>query len=76
MFPPFYQTLLEKYLTASQLITIKMLVWLLQNQKQVKIERLAAALPIPIQQNSRRRHLQRFLKLDVKKCCFAMVSHH
>ena len=41
-----------------------MLVWLLQHQKQVRIERLAAALPLPIQQNSRRRHLQRFLTLD------------
>ena len=64
MLPTFYQTLLQKYLTQSQLITLKMLVWLLQNQKQVRIERLAATLPLPIQQNSRRRHLQRFLNLD------------
>ena len=42
-----------------------MLVWLLQSQKQVKIERLAATLPLPIQENSRRRHLQRFLSLNV-----------
>ncbi|WP_231510541.1 IS4 family transposase [Fischerella sp. PCC 9605] len=41
-----------------------MLVWLLQNQKQVRIERLAATLPLPIQQNSRRRHIQRFLTLN------------
>jgi hypothetical protein len=41
-----------------------MLVWLLQEQKQVKIETLAATLPLPIQQNSRRRHLQRFLNLN------------
>ena len=45
------------------MITLKLLVWLLQNQKQVKIERLAATLPLPIQQNSRRRHIQRFLNL-------------
>jgi hypothetical protein len=64
MLPTFYQSLLQKYLTRSQLITLKMLVWLLQHQKQVKIERLAATLPLPIQQNSRRRHLQRFLNLD------------
>ena len=61
MLPPFYQTILTKYLSNTQLITLKMLVWLLQNQKQVRIERLAATLPLPIQQNSRRRHLQRFL---------------
>jgi hypothetical protein len=64
MLPTFYQTLLQNYLTQSQLITLKMLVWLLQHQKQVRIERLAATLPLPIQQNSRRRHLQRFLNLD------------
>lgn len=64
MLPTFYQTLLRKYLTESQLITLKMLVWLLQHQKQVRIERLAATLPLPIQQNSRRRHLQRFLNQD------------
>lgn len=64
MLPTFYQTLLQKYLTQSQLITLKMLVWLLQHQKQVRIERLAATLPLPIQQNSRRRHLQRFFSLN------------
>jgi len=52
-----------QYLSEAQLITLKLLVWLLQNQKQVKIERLAATLPLPIQQNSRRRHIQRFLNL-------------
>ncbi|WP_208099120.1 hypothetical protein [Nostoc sp. 106C] len=64
MLPLFYQRLLEKYLTQSQLITLKMLVWLLQNQKQIRLERLAATLPLPIQENSRRRHLQRFLTLN------------
>ncbi|GAB1544740.1 hypothetical protein NUACC21_74160 [Scytonema sp. NUACC21] len=62
MLPPFYQTILEKYLSDRQLITLKMLVWVLQNQKEVRIERLAANLPLPIQENSRRRHIQRFLK--------------
>jgi len=37
-----------------------MLVWLLQVHKQVKTERLAACLPIPIFYDSRRRHLQKF----------------
>ncbi|MFN6562506.1 MAG: hypothetical protein RMY28_022310 [Nostoc sp. ChiSLP01] len=64
MLTSFYQNFLEKYLNKAQLITLKMLVWLLQNQKQVKIERLAATLPLPIQQNSRIRHLQRFLTLN------------
>jgi hypothetical protein len=63
MLPIFYQAQLQKYLSQSQLITLKLLVWLLQSQKQVKIERLAATLPLPIQHNSRRRHIQRFLSL-------------
>ncbi len=63
MLPQFYQSHLQNYLRETQLITLKLLVWLLQNQKQVKIERLAATLPLPIQQNSRRRHIQRFLNL-------------
>ena len=41
-----------------------MLVWLLQSQKQVRIERLAATLPLPILETSRRRHIQRFLSLS------------
>jgi len=36
---------------------------LLQSQKQVRIERLAAILPLPILQSSRRRHIQRFLQI-------------
>ena len=63
MLPSFYQKYLEKYLKPAQLITLKMVVWLLQSQKQVRIERLAAALPLPILENSRRRHIQRFLSL-------------
>jgi hypothetical protein len=64
MLPIFYQAQLQKYLSQPQLITLKLLVWLLQSHKQVKIERLAATLPLPIQHNSRRRHIQRFLSLN------------
>ena len=63
MFPSFYHEILEKYLTPAQLLTLQMLVWLLQSQKQVRIERLAASLPLPILQSSRRRHIQRFLQI-------------
>jgi hypothetical protein len=37
MLPSFYEPILSKYLSSTQLITLKMLVWLLQSQKQVKI---------------------------------------
>jgi hypothetical protein len=63
MLPSFYQKYLERYFKPAQLITLKMLVWLLQSHKNVKIERLAANLPLPILENSRRRHIQRFLAL-------------
>ena len=77
MLPIFYQAQLEKYLSQSQLITLKLLVWLLQSQKQIKIERLAATLPLPIQQNSRRRHIQRFLsrkRLSVVLLWFPLIK--
>jgi hypothetical protein len=63
MLPSFYHEILEKYLTPAQLLTLQMLVWLLQNQKEVRIERLAATLQLPILQSSRRRHIQRFLQI-------------
>jgi hypothetical protein len=48
MLPSFYHNILEKYLNPQQLFTLQMLVWLLQSQKQVRIERLAATLPLTI----------------------------
>ena len=63
MLPELYLTTLESQLSASQLLTLEMLVWLLQFHKQVRIERLAACLPLPILYESRRRHVQRFLIL-------------
>ena len=43
-----HQSHLEKYLTKSQILTLQLLIWLLQVQKDVRIERLASCLPIPI----------------------------
>jgi hypothetical protein len=63
MLPPFYQNHLQNYLTSSEFLTCQILVWLLQFHKQIRIERLAACLPIPILFESRRRCLQRFLIL-------------
>ncbi|MBE9229079.1 IS4 family transposase [Phormidium sp. LEGE 05292] len=77
MMASFYQKYLERYLKPAQLITLKMLVWLLQSQKQVRIERLAATLPLPILENSRRRHIQRFLalsKLSVLALWFPIIK--
>lgn len=64
MLPLFYQSHLEKQLKSAEYLTLKILVYLLQSQKQVSIELLATLMPDPIQFESRRRSLQRFLKLD------------
>jgi hypothetical protein len=75
--PEFYTSCLCKYLNESQLLTLEILVWLLQVHKQVRIERLAACLPIPILYESRRRHLQRFLvlpKLSVPLVWFPLIK--
>jgi hypothetical protein len=63
MLPELYLTPLHSQLSASQVLTLEMLVWLLQFHKQIRIERLAACLPLPILYESRRRHVQRFLAL-------------
>jgi hypothetical protein len=63
MLPAFYQTHLQRQLTRSQYLLLCCLIQLLQTIKQVRLEALATALPLPILFESRRRHLQRFLKL-------------
>ena len=63
MLPELYRIHLSSQLNQAQLLTLEILVWLLQVHKQVKIERLAAYFPMPIKYESRRRHIQRFLKL-------------
>lgn len=63
MLPEFYRTCLKSQLNESQLLTLEILMWMLQFHKQVRIERLAACLPLPILFESRRRHVQRFLVL-------------
>jgi hypothetical protein len=64
MLPELYRNKLQNRLTRSQLLTLEILVWLLQVHKQIRIERLAAHFPLPILFESRRRHIQRFLKLS------------
>jgi hypothetical protein len=61
MIPEIYLEHLQKYLTKAQLWTLILLINTIQISKQVTLEKLATSLPLPIKQNSRRRHLQRFL---------------
>lgn len=64
MFPQFYQNHLAQKLKKSEYLSLKLRVELLQTHKQVSIELLATLMPYPIQFESRRRNLQRFLKLE------------
>lgn len=78
MLPKFYQTHLQKQLNTNQYILLNILVELLQSQKQVRLERLAANLPLPVLFESRRRQLQRFLispKLSILSVWFAVISY-
>ena len=61
MLPKFYQTHLRTQLSENQYILLNVLAELLQGQKQVRLERLASNLPLPIKFESHRRQLQRFL---------------
>jgi len=78
MLPKFYQTHLRSVLNANQYILLNHLVELLQGQKQVRLERLAANLPLPILFESRRRQLQRFLispKLAILSVWFVLINY-
>lgn len=63
MVPQFYQTHLQRQLTRAQFIVFSLLLALIQQHKQVRLEALADAFPLYIKFESRRRKLQRFLVL-------------
>jgi len=65
--PKFYQIYLKSQLEPCQYLLLSILIELLQSIKMVKLEALAAALPLPIQFESRRHRLQRFLSLPILK---------
>ena len=78
MLPSFYQACLQAHLTPAQYLTLELLILLLQTQRNVKLERLATLFPQPIQFESRRRSLQRFLilpRLSVKLLWFPLVKY-
>jgi len=65
--PKFYQIYLKSQLEPCQYLLLSILIDLLQSIKMVKLEALATALPLPIQFESRRHRLQRFLSLPILK---------
>jgi len=63
MLPPSYQTHLQSQLNRAEYLLLTLMINLLQSIKQVKLEALATALPLPITFESRRKKIQRFLSL-------------
>ncbi len=57
MMSPFYQTHLRSQLNRADYLLFTLLVNLLQSIKQVKLETLATALPLPITFESRRKKI-------------------
>ncbi|NEP54605.1 MAG: IS4 family transposase [Moorea sp. SIO3C2] len=63
MLPTIYQNHLKSQLTKSQYLLLSLLITVLQSVKNVRLETLAASIPLPILFESRRKKLQRFLGL-------------
>ena len=59
-----YQKILEQELNRSTYLLLSLVVASLQLFKQVKLEWLAEALPLPILFESRRQKLRRFLRKE------------
>jgi len=60
MLPPSYQTHLQSQLNRAEYLLLTLLINLLQSIKQVKLEALATALPLPITFESRRKKKRGF----------------
>jgi Transposase DDE domain len=58
---PIYHRSLQEYLSPEQIVLIEMLIRIIQIFKEIKIEKLAGRVPLPIKFESRRRAIQRFL---------------
>jgi len=77
MLQKLYQTHLENQLEPSELLFFNILINVMQNIKQVSLEKLATALPLPILFESRRKKIQRFLSLpnlNIKTLWFPIIK--
>jgi hypothetical protein len=77
MLPSLYQTHLEKQLEPSELLLFNILINIWQDLKQISLEKIATAIPLPILFESRRKKLQRFLSLpslNIKTLWFPILQ--
>ncbi|NEO44383.1 MAG: IS4 family transposase, partial [Moorea sp. SIO4A3] len=65
MVPELYQKHLKNLLSESQSLFFYLIIIIIQDTKNVKLEKIAESLPLPIKFSSRRKKLQRFLSLPV-----------
>lgn len=78
MLPSFYQTHLENQLSRSEFLFLTLIIHVLQQLKQVSLEKVANALPLPILFESRRKKVQRFLSqpnLNIPNIWFPILLH-
>ena len=76
MLPKLYQKHLQNLLSESQLLFLYLIINVIQDIKNVKIEKIAESLPLPILFNSRRKKLQRFFSLpifEIKELWFPII---
>lgn len=65
MLPELYQKHLQSLLSQSELIFLTLVINVVQNIKDVKLEKISESRPLFIQCQSRRKKLQRFLSLPI-----------
>ncbi len=78
MLPPLYQTSLENQLSESELLFLNLLINVLQDIKEVSLQKIANALPVPILFESRRKKVQRFLSvpvLNIQRIWFLIIKN-
>lgn len=78
MLPPLYQTHLENQLNSSELLFLNLMINILQDIKEVSLEKLSTVVPLPILFESRRKKIQRFISLpswNIKKLWFPIIKN-
>ena len=59
----FYQNHIKQKLSPAQVVTLQILLYLISVYKTVQISKLTNLFPLPIQSESKRKHIQRFLTI-------------
>ena len=60
----FYQDHIKQKLSPSQVVTLQILLYLISVYKTIQISKLTNLFPLPIQSESKRKHIQRFLTIQ------------